>query len=48
MGIGVYESREVIDELGGEIFVESVVGEGTTFTIRLPLQNSNDQYGSEI
>jgi len=37
MGIGVYESREVINELGGRIFVESVVGEGTTFTIKLPL-----------
>jgi len=48
MGIGVYESREVINELGGRIFVESVVGEGTTFTIKLPLQNSNDQHDSEI
>lgn len=36
MGIGVYESREVISELGGRISVESDVGKGTTFTIRLP------------
>ncbi len=36
MGIGVYESREIISELGGRIFVESSVGKGTIFTIKLP------------
>jgi putative PEP-CTERM system histidine kinase len=37
MGIGAFESREVIRELGGTIDVESTPGEGTTFIIRLPL-----------
>ena len=37
MGIGVYESREVIEELGGKIGVDSLPGKGTTFTIMLPL-----------
>jgi len=38
MGIGVFESREVVRALGGEITVESMPGEGTTFRIKLPLR----------
>jgi len=37
MGIGVYLSREYINELGGTLSVTSAVGEGTTFTITLPI-----------
>jgi putative PEP-CTERM system histidine kinase len=37
MGIGVFESREYILELGGTLEVESEQGVGTTFTILLPL-----------
>lgn len=37
MGIGVYESREVIHELGGTLDVKSRVGEGTTIIIRLKI-----------
>ena len=37
MGIGVYESREYIRELKGDIQVTSKPGEGTTFTISLPI-----------
>jgi signal transduction histidine kinase len=36
-GIGLHVSRAVIEELGGAIDVTSEVGEGTTFTIALPL-----------
>ncbi len=39
MGIGAYECREYIQELGGAIQVESRPGTGTRFTIRLPLIN---------
>jgi putative PEP-CTERM system histidine kinase len=39
MGIGVYESREFIRSLGGVITVESEVGRGTVFTLRLPVHN---------
>jgi putative PEP-CTERM system histidine kinase len=37
MGIGVFESQEYIQELGGELAVTSVPGEGSSFTITLPL-----------
>ena len=37
MGIGAYESRHVISSMGGELQVESVPGQGTCFTIVLPL-----------
>ncbi|MDH5593061.1 MAG: PEP-CTERM system histidine kinase PrsK [Gammaproteobacteria bacterium] len=39
MGIGVYESREYISSLGGELDVSSVPGKGTLFQVRLPLHN---------
>ena len=37
MGIGVYEARDTILRLDGECNVESNLGVGTTFTIKLPL-----------
>jgi putative PEP-CTERM system histidine kinase len=37
MGIGVFESLEYINELGGKLDVASQPGAGTTFTIVLPL-----------
>jgi len=37
MGIGVYESKEYIESLGGAIDVSSEVGVGTLFRITLPL-----------
>ena len=36
MGIGAFESREYVREIGGALSVRSVEGRGTTFTIRLP------------
>jgi len=36
MGIGVFESREYINELGGRLEVTSEPGKGTTFRIVLP------------
>jgi len=36
MGIGVYESREYVRELGGEMQVSSEVNKGTRFRICLP------------
>lgn len=43
MGIGVYESREFILGLGGQLDVQSALGEGTTFTIRLKREDSHAQ-----
>jgi putative PEP-CTERM system histidine kinase len=37
MGIGAFESREYIHELGGRLEVRSVPGHGTTFCVTLPL-----------
>ena len=37
MGIGAYQAREYVRALGGQIEVNSEVGVGTTFSIRLPV-----------
>ncbi|MGE0385612.1 MAG: XrtA/PEP-CTERM system histidine kinase PrsK [Gammaproteobacteria bacterium] len=37
MGIGVYETRQIIVAHGGELGVQSSPGRGSVFTIRLPL-----------
>jgi putative PEP-CTERM system histidine kinase len=36
MGIGMYESRDYIRHLGGEMYVESEPGKGTTVSLHLP------------
>ncbi|MGV6806335.1 MAG: XrtA/PEP-CTERM system histidine kinase PrsK [bacterium] len=38
IGIGVYESREFVRSLGGDVKVISAPGDGTTFRIFLPLE----------
>ncbi len=42
MGIGVYESRDYIHKLGGDIEVISRVGQGTTFRVRLPISDVDE------
>ena len=37
MGIGAFESREYIHQLGGSLQVRSAPEQGTTFTVSLPL-----------
>jgi putative PEP-CTERM system histidine kinase len=37
MGIGAYETRELIHKLGGQVEVISRVAEGTTFRMRIPI-----------
>ncbi|CAN7659671.1 PEP-CTERM system histidine kinase PrsK [Pseudoduganella sp. LjRoot289] len=41
MGIGAFESREYIHELGGELEVSSRPQQGTTFRVALPLYNQD-------
>ncbi|CAN5492871.1 hypothetical protein BH09VER1_BH09VER1_42440 [soil metagenome] len=37
VGIGLALAKELVDEHGGKLEVESVVGQGTTFRLRLPV-----------
>ncbi len=39
MGIGVYEARQFLRKNGGDLTVRSRPGEGSCFTLRLPLQS---------
>ena len=36
MGIGVYETRQYLEEIGGALHYDSEVGRGTRVTIELP------------
>jgi putative PEP-CTERM system histidine kinase len=40
MGIGAYQAREYVQSLGGHVEVQSSPGEGTAFSIILPLANA--------
>ena len=37
MGVGVYQAREVIRSLGGDLSVKSAIDAGTTVSILLPI-----------
>ena len=39
-GVGLWITRQLVLAMGGEIFVVSEVGEGSTFTVSLPLKGS--------
>lgn len=43
MGIGAYECKQYIQELGGDIAVASKPGAGTQFTVRLPVSETMEQ-----
>ena len=42
MGLGLFIVYEIIEEHGGCISVESEVGRGTVFHLRLPLEVADD------
>jgi signal transduction histidine kinase len=48
MGIGMYESREFIRQLGGDIQVESEPGKGTSISLRIPIAaaGAEQNYGA--
>jgi signal transduction histidine kinase len=42
IGLGLYLARNVIEQMGGHISVESEVGRGTTFTLHLPVWSEEE------
>ena len=40
MGLGLFISKSIIDEMGGTIGVESAIGQGSTFHFELPLHKA--------
>jgi signal transduction histidine kinase len=40
LGLGLYIVRTIVEGMGGTVSVESGLGEGATFTVRLPLASS--------
>jgi two-component system NtrC family sensor kinase len=43
VGLGLSVAYGIIQEHGGSIYVESKVGEGTTFHVKFPLKRASDK-----
>ncbi len=47
LGLGLWITRQIVTALEGEIFVQSAPGEGSVFTVELPLQPSGPVNASD-
>ena len=47
-GIGLFICQKIIIDHGGEITVDSVPGEGTTFVIKLPVAEAEPNEDNQI
>ena len=43
LGIGLYQSKEIVEQHGGRIWAESVENQGTTFYISLPVEKLENE-----
>lgn len=48
MGIGMYESREFVQQLGGDIRVQSKAGEGTAISLHIPSSAEPEQVNEDV
>lgn len=48
MGIGMYESREFVQQLGGDIHVQSMVGQGSTISLHIPVSAEPEQANVDV
>jgi signal transduction histidine kinase len=48
LGIGLFQSKAIVEAHGGQIQVQSQEGKGSTFTINLPVQRTNQAFQESV